>query len=327
MKIRLVSRDNGAGLARDLRLAAGELEAAGHRVQAFAMGNEKGVVAMREALLRVRRACVDVQLSFERVRPRLLPLAARNVLVPNPEWFDGQAARLLPAFDAVLCKTRHAVPAFAALGADARFVGFTSEDRMDAAVPRRRAFLHVAGRSSAKGTRAVVEAWRRHPEWPRLTVVAHAQALDASAPNIAHHARRIDDAQLRMLQNAHRFHVQPSEVEGFGHVLAEAMSTGAVVLATAGAPMDELVTPARGVMVPTAGARREGLATVHRIDADGVEDAVLRALALDDEGADALGCAARAWFVANDARFRACFPGAVTGEDAGEVTGGGAASG
>ena len=59
---------------------------------------------------------------------------------------------LLPAFDAVLCKTRHAERIFRALGSDARYVGFTSPDRMREAVPRERVFLHLAGRSSAKGT-------------------------------------------------------------------------------------------------------------------------------------------------------------------------------
>ncbi len=38
-------------------------------------------------------------------------------------------------------------------------------------------------------------------------------------------------------------------MEGFGHYIVEALSTGAIVVTTDGAPMNELVTPKSGFLV------------------------------------------------------------------------------
>src|SRR5690606_10342903 len=92
--------------------------------------------------------------------------ARRNLWVPNPEWFKPCWRDDLGDLSGTLCKTHHAEDIFAGLGCRPRFVGFTSEDRLDRAVPRQRRFLHLAGKSPVKGTEAVLEAWRRHPEWP-----------------------------------------------------------------------------------------------------------------------------------------------------------------
>ena len=91
----------------------------------------------------------------------------------------------------------------------------------------------------------LLAAWRLHPEWPRLTVVQaerHARRGPV-APNIEHHIGYLDDNALRWLQNRHQFHVCPSQAEGYGHHLVEALSVGAVVLATDAAPMNEHVRP------------------------------------------------------------------------------------
>ena len=38
-------------------------------------------------------------------------------------------------------------------------------------------FLHLAGQSDMKQTTTVLNAWRAHPEWPRLTVVCYLYCL------------------------------------------------------------------------------------------------------------------------------------------------------
>ncbi|EQD67759.1 glycosyltransferase, partial [mine drainage metagenome] len=58
------------------------------------------------------------------------------------------------------------------------------------------------------------------------------------AANIEHRIDYLDDAALQRLQNAHWFHLCPSETEGYGHYLVEAMGIGAVVLTTDAAPMN-----------------------------------------------------------------------------------------
>jgi glycosyltransferase involved in cell wall biosynthesis len=315
--LRVLTRDNGAGLSRDLRLMAEGLSQAGLECErvAFGAGGRSGK-AMQLGLWarRLRHGRTDVQVFLERVYPRCLPLSRRNVLVPNPEWLLDRWQPLLPRFDLVLCKTRHAQRIFQARGCPTAYIGFTSDDRRDVSVPRERAFFHLAGSSAAKGTEVLLAAWRLHPEWPRLTVVQaqrHARRGPAAA-NIEHHIGYLDDSALRWLQNRHQFHVCPSEVEGYGHHLVEALSVGAVVLATDAAPMNEHVTPERGVLIAARPGRRQGLDTTHVVTIEAIERAVDHALCLTGWQRATMGEAARAHYLASRSTFRervqACVP-------------------
>ncbi len=306
MTVRIISRDNGVGLGRDLQLVSGVLRSAGVDVETLGFGSDKWLIALRQTALHLARWRVDTQVFLERVYPRCLPLARRNLLIPNPEWttlaFQAQLAR----FDRILCKTRHAVDIFDALGCATSYLGFTSEDRLDAAIARERSFFHLAGRSSAKGTQTLLAAWMQHPEWPRLTVVQDVKTAMASArvSNIDHVVGHLDDARLRRMQNQHQFHLCPSEAEGFGHYLMEGLSVGAIVLATDGAPMNELVTPERGVLIRPARTGMLNLAPRYFVDTAGIEDAVETALQLDPARIAAMTDAARQFFLDNDRAFR-----------------------
>ncbi|SEK60616.1 Glycosyl transferases group 1 [Pseudoxanthomonas sp. GM95] len=305
-RVRLITRDNGVGLRRDLDIVARALRGNQIQSEALTFGGTRLVNNLVQAGTRLKAVAsgrVDTQIFLERIYRGVLPAAHRNVLIPNPEWMLDKWLPLLPQFERVLCKTRNAERVFSALGCNTRYIGFTSEDRYTAGVPRQRAFLHVAGRSTAKGTDAVMQAWLRHPEWPTLTVVQSRDVPKVEAPNIDHRLGYLDDAQLRQLQNTHAFHLCPSEAEGFGHYLVEALSTGAVVITTDGEPMNELVTPERGILLQPAGERPMALGTRYRVDVAGIEDAVERALALPPETCASMGAAARQFFVDNDAGF------------------------
>ena len=318
--IRILARGNGHGLARDLHLLADLLGSSGYAVDPVGFHNEKGVRALRQCGMWVARSWrgrADLQISLEHVYPASLGLARRNLLMPNPEWFKREKWQgCLPRIDGMLCKTGHAERIFSGLGFRAQRVGFTSEDRCDPAVHREQRFLHVAGKSPVKGTEAVLEAWRRHPEWPELVVVQtrrHARPA-TGAPNIDHRVGRMSDAQLRALQNACRFHILPSEAEGFGHSLVEALSVGAVMLTSDGEPMNELVRPAYGVLIPPARIGQLGLARRFHVDAEGVEAAVARVLALPQARVEAMAAEARRAFEGIDRDFRVRMVEAVAGD-------------
>jgi glycosyltransferase involved in cell wall biosynthesis len=323
--IRIIGRDNGAGLSRDLSLLREVLAGAGHDTEVVAFGGGKGINLLRQAGLHLQQRWqgrADVQLFVERVYPGLLAAGRRNLLIPNPEWFHPDWLQYLPRFERVLCKTAHALPLFERLGCDTTFIGFTSEDRLDAAVPRERAFFHLAGRSSAKGTAVLLEGWRRHPEWPRLTVVqdarkAAAQAVAGASPagaaNIDLRIGHLPGREVVRLQNRHAFHACPSEMEGFGHSLMEAMSVGAVALATDGAPMNEMVHSRHGCLVAPARSTTKDLSPRYFVDAAGIEAGVARMLQLDDDSVRAMGAKARMHFQRADAEFRRRLPEAVIG--------------
>jgi len=307
-RIRLLGRDNGAGLSRDMALLAAALGEAGAAVHSSALPH-RGRVA--EWLTRLRLAghqpAFDLNLMLERVRPEFAPGARRNALIPNPEYFRAQDRAALDRIDVVWAKTRHAERLFAALGKPVRYIGFASPDRRDPAVPRRHAFFHGPGRSANKGTAALLRLWAAHPEWPVLTVAWRRKRveLDALPANVVLLREHLDDDAYRRLQNEHRFHLCPSQTEGYGHYLVEAMSCGAVVVTLDAEPMHELVTAERGVLVPAHATGTQDLATLYGFrDADMVH-AIERCAAMPQAEADALGADARAWFESERAAFPA----------------------
>lgn len=307
-RIQLLGRDNGAGLSRDMSLLAAALGEAGASVRTSGLPH-RGRFA--EWLTRLRLAghkpAFDLNLMLERVRPEFAPAARRNVLVPNPEYFRAQDRAALGCIDMVWAKTRHAERLFAALGKPVRHVGFASPDRLDPAVPRRHAFFHGPGRSNNKGTAALLKLWAAHPEWPGLTVAWRRKRveLEALPANVRLIREHLDDDAYRRLQNEHRFHLCPSQTEGYGHYLVEAMGCGAVVLTLDAEPMNELVTAARGVLVPAQAVGTQDLATLYGFrDAD-MAQAIERCAAMPQAEAEVLGAAARAWFEAERDAFPA----------------------
>ena len=313
--INLIAWDNKVGLSTDLRLLADALRAGGYMVHFSTLRRGKLRKWSRPVRLRARyvwrrlrgRECYDVNLFLEHVRREDLPFARRTLLIPNPEWCLPKDVELLPRVDGVLLKTQHAQPIFAALNCRSAFIGFASVDRMDADVPRERTFFHLAGRSTNKGTERLLALWRRHPDWPRLTVIQNPRTAMPGAPagNIVHRIDYIEDAELKRLQNANAFHVCCSETEGFGHYIGEAMGVGAVVLTTDAPPMHELVTPERGVLVAYDSTGTQHLATTYHFADTALEAAVQRCIAMDSAERDTLGRNARAWFEGNNAGFAA----------------------
>jgi len=313
-RINLIVYDNRAGLSRDAVLLRRALLAAGCQVDTTLVRGDRRGRGGLDLRTRIPRALsrlsgklrrYDINIMIERIRPLFAADARVNLLLANPDWFKDSDERHLATIDAVLAKTRHAAAIFEALGKPVRFTGFTSEDRRDPAVPREKTFFHLAGRSPYKGTRTIVETWLRHPQWPRLTIVQHARQVHepVHAANIVHRLEYLDDAQLRRLQNAHGFHLCPSETEGFGHYLVEAMSVGAFVITTDAPPMNELVSVERGLLVPWREQHNERLATLYRVDSADLELAVERTLRMTSAEQHDIGARARAWFEANDRNF------------------------
>lgn len=324
-RINLIARDNGVGLSRDLRLLAAVLEGSGCEVTLTGIRRGKLTKWFRPWQLRLgwawrrltrgaRAHTHDLNLMLEHIWPDDAPFARVNALIPNPEWLLPRDRRRLGRVDHVLAKTRHAQALFEALERPVHFIGFTSLDRQLPEVPRVHEFFHLAGRSSAKGTERLLALWRRHPEWPRLTVVQSPLRAQPGAPaaNIDHRVGYLDDHELRVLQNRHRFHLCPSETEGYGHYLVEAMSVGAVAVTLDAPPMNELVRPDRGLLVPPAASTgQQHLATTFHFDDAAMEQAIATLLAMDDATTASLGGAARAWFEDNTRDFGARLPAVI----------------
>lgn len=303
-RIQLLGRDNGAGLSRDLDLLAHALQISGSAPTINALPRRgRGAEWLTRLRLLGAAPAFDLNLMLERIRPEFIRAARASVLIPNPEYFRPRDRAALHAIDAVWTKTRHAGRLFAALGVPTRHIGFASADRHDPTVARQRAFFHGPGRSGNKGTEALLALWGAHPAWPTLTVAWRRKHIaSGSLPaNVRLLREHLDDNAYRRLQNAHRFHLCPSQTEGYGHYLVEAMSCAAVVVTLDAEPMNELVNDGRGLLVPARATGRQDLATLYDFEPAAMARAVECCLQMSDSEVDRIGLAARAWYLAETA--------------------------
>lgn len=286
-EVLIVARDNNYGLERDARLlrAAFGLERTG-----FAAARTRSILSR---LRREHHAGTIVHL--ERVHSSWITAGERNLLVPNQERFPRRQIDRLERIDRILAKTRHAEEIFSALGRPTTYVGFASEDRRDTAVPKNWSrFLHLAGGSTLKGTEDIVALWRAHPEWPDLVLVQKAENAPKEVPgNVILFSGYLSDALLRKQQNACGIHLCPSRSEGWGHHIVEGLSVGAVVVTTDALPMNELVNPRCGVLVPVAWSEPRHLGTCHHVDTVALERSIEALVAMPAADKEAIGVAAR----------------------------------
>jgi Glycosyl transferases group 1 len=324
-RINIVAWHNGGGLSRDIEiifnalpgsnfevtLNGAQLNAAPVRRQRF-VHRASNLVHLWFQRKQLAAAPYDANVFLEDISPGFFKYARVNTFIPNPEWFKKYQHRYLAGIDVVLCKTRSAQETFRALGSHTRFISFTSEDRLAATggTAKRIGFLHVAGRSWQKGTKPLIELWLKHPEWPLLTIVQNAKTYSQSkvkavdAPNIRHVLERLDDAALRELQNSIGVHLCPSEAEGFGHCIAEAMSCRALTLTTNAPPMNELITPDRGILVNYHRTRKQRSGANYYVDPIDLEHKIDEIIRMDPASKQLLGQRARDWYEENDRFFR-----------------------
>ena len=114
----------------------------------------------------------------------------------------------------------------------------------------------------------------------------------------------LDDEDLARLQNEASIYLGPSEAEGFGHALVEAMSAQAIVITTDGPPMNEVVRPGRGFLVAYRSVRPQRLGHRYAVDEEALEATVAGVLSLSAEARIEIGQNAREWYIENDRFFR-----------------------
>jgi len=304
--INIVSLANLAGLSRDSRILSRVLSDAGFIVTVNAVHQSALRRGIHTAAKFIREYPFDVNVFLEQIFPYALPLAPINCLLSNQEWLRDECRRYLPRMDIILCKTQHAHELFREMGYKAVFTSFTSYDRRSATSQMDyKRFLHLAGSNVQKGTSTVIDLWSRHPEWPAVKVIQSPNRRQAvTAANITYIVEHVDDELLTEMQNTHGIHLCPSEAEGFGHTIVEGMSCRALVITTNGAPMNEIVTPERGMLADYHASEPQRLGTRFYVDPRSLEEKVLAVMAMSEESKRTLGENARRWYEQNDRSFK-----------------------
>jgi glycosyltransferase involved in cell wall biosynthesis len=332
--INILTWHNGSGLQQDSQCLADILTQAGFTVTQTNLRpsgrknpllsnfrwlerlQEKSIQISQSYSYRLRRKCklfkqktyiYDVNLFLEFVDARRFSQARQNCFIPNQEWFSSWRHLTLKSFDRILCKTLHAYDIFQRLGHSTSYISFTSQDRYRYEFEiNYNACLHLAGRSPLKGTKAIIDVWNQHPEWPQLYVIQRSfDPPETSVPaNITYIQEHVDLEVLTEMQNRCGVRIQTSEAEGFGHVLVEGMSCGAVVVTTDAPPMNEIVTPDRGFLVAYDRSTPKDLGRRYYVDPDQLEKQLDFIFRLSLEQRREIGQRARDWYLENDHLFK-----------------------
>ena len=216
----------------------------------------------------------DITLIFlEHINERVVRKveAKRTIFIPNIEWITNMDIKLCRTESTeIVAKTTFAYQKLTEYFPDAKIhnTGWTSIDRfVNKEKGKMLKCLHLKGVSRYKGSQQVLDIWTRHPEWPELHIVSwsdNSMNGNLSLPNevkicdnVILHQYKLNESELSKLMNECEVHICPSYSEGFGHYINEALSTGAVVLTTDGEPMNELVRPEYGALIPVS--------TIHRV--------------------------------------------------------------
>jgi glycosyltransferase involved in cell wall biosynthesis len=292
MRIQLISKENGLGLSHDMQVLRSALVGIS--------GASMQVTSTDWQAKPSPPGTFDANIFLELLNPAHYRAAKRNILVPNPEWFVREWRPHLNGLTQVWAKTRDCERIFQGLHRDVKYTGWSSFDMHDPTVERRKALLHVAGGSSAKGTAAVLEAMRMLPDLA-LTLISSRPI--ASPPENVTVLGRQDAAELKRLMNEHAVHVCPSSYEGFGHYINEARSVGAVIISTAAAPMDELVGGEYGLLAGVASRGWQNLATHSHVDPEALAKCMQSAMACPLPLLVELGAHAREQYLADGKAF------------------------
>uniref|UniRef100_A0AAV1T950 Glycosyltransferase n=1 Tax=Peronospora matthiolae TaxID=2874970 RepID=A0AAV1T950_9STRA len=121
-------------------------------------------------------------------------------------------------------------------------------------------FIHSVGRSPYKGTEAVLECWLSRPDFPPLDVYVYEKFYNFVWK--ARYQNRTRDSQVLTIHPGHvsanefgkliaesAFFMCPSKMEGYGHYINQARASGGLIVSTNLPPMNELLTPASGVLI------------------------------------------------------------------------------
>lgn len=260
--VNLISRDNGIGLSTDMDLLETMLTGGGYDVHRVPWQSTQ------------MRRC-DVGIFLELFNPRLVRYARHTVGVFNLEWFDARWRSHLPGLTQLWAKSSDAQATYERLRLRSHQTGFLSRDLYRPDVERTPSCLHLKGHSGLKNTQAVLDAWAANPDLPPLTIIAQ-QPIPHPPPGVTV-LGHLPFADIVTHLNRHQIHVCPSRAEGWGHYITEGLSTGAAVITTNAAPMNEHVHSDWGWLLPSTGQRKRALATEHDVDPDHIATAVREA--------------------------------------------------
>lgn len=191
------------------------------------------------------------------------------------------------------------------------YSGFTSLDRYNPYVIKDyKSFIHNVGKSPYKGTKNVINVWKSNPHFPTLTIICrNKKVLNGddikNVKNIKLVSNYLSEKELENEINKNGIHICPSNNEGFGHYINEAMSAKSVVLLTNAPPMNEFY----GIPIDIRykSLINNGWCPYYEIDEKHLEKIVNNIINMNDndiKSLEKIGNTSRELYLSNDLNFK-----------------------
>lgn len=192
-------------------------------------------------ILNAQPECPEAEMNvfLEVLNPSLFTYAARNVLIPNPEWTYKTWIPYLASLDEIWCKTQEAVEIFKDLHPNVKYIGWTSIAK---GIPEKKNFhkaLVLTGKNIYRHPQLIVDAYAlavaKDTKLPELHIVYDGTRLRVDVPEsltskIVLYSSTLKQGEYDLLVQECGLAICCSGAEGFGHAVNEAASTGSVLL-------------------------------------------------------------------------------------------------
>jgi len=196
----------------------------------------------------------EINFFIEVINPVLFQYAAKNIWIPNPEWTYKTWEPYLRMVDEVWVKTRDGVKIFENIGIAARYIGWTSIDKVQPDKKNYHKAILPTGKNIWRNPKPLVQAYmriqRQDPSLfnhlPEVHIVFNPKAVplpDVPAEltkKIKYHSEFMSEKEYDELLQECGLCICLSAAEGFGHAVNEAMSTGCNLLLSPIEPFREL---------------------------------------------------------------------------------------
>jgi len=183
----------------------------------------------------------EMNIFIEVINPSLFSYAAKNIWIPNHEWTYQTWVPYLKMVDEIWVKTREAEKVFAEYSP--RYIGWTSIDKVFNQKKNYHKALVLVGKNIYRNPKPIIQAYYKIKQdnpslynlLPTLVIPYNPEHIKFFVPNeltdkMEVIAKTLSDTEYDALLSECGLAICLSAVEGFGHAVNEAMSSGCNLL-------------------------------------------------------------------------------------------------
>lgn len=297
MRVNIISTHrNQTGLAQDADL-----------LQGVWFSSDETVKFRR--ILQAQPECPEAEYNvfLEVLNPSLFTYAAKNILIPNPEWTYKTWTPYLASLDEIWCKTHEAVEIFKDLHPNVKYIGWTSIAKSPPKVKNFHKAIYLAGKNIYRHPQLIVDAYasalETNSKLPELHIVYDSSRMRLDVPEsltklVIPHGETLKQGEYDELISECGLAICLSGSEGFGHAANEAASAGCVLMLNEIRPFQEFEYEPIWVPIEKAFPHPECLGVIAKTGLEAVVDGLKVYTSLNFKEKKALSEQTAAHFVA-----------------------------